>query len=301
MCKWGVRRQGGIGARETVLIGKLRITPTRRATSLIVALALAICLVISAAATTHGAADCQFVLGFKTLRNLIGHDLVGVCLENEHHNTTGDSVQHTTGGLLVWRKADNWTAFTDGYRTWINGPNGLEQRLNTERFPWELDFETFAKPTPTPMVTETVIALTLPTDRPWRPDDPPTVETPMSGRDFLAFYQSFSNAELIRSYLKELGLDQDSIWASVIVRSYTPLLSFARWTAEKHIERGGTIPDMWWFLYAHYHTRDFSGVRHAVWPKLTRTERLEWIEREICSSRPELRTKEECNQWHGTE
>ena len=84
--------------------------------------------------TSVAAADCQFVLGFKTLRDLIGHDNVGECLENEHHNATGDSVQQTTGGLLVWRKADNWTAFTDGYRTWINGPNGLVQRLNTERF-----------------------------------------------------------------------------------------------------------------------------------------------------------------------
>jgi len=26
--------------------------------------------------------------------------------------------------VLVWRKADNRTAFTDGYRTWINGPRG---------------------------------------------------------------------------------------------------------------------------------------------------------------------------------
>jgi hypothetical protein len=40
---------------------------------------------------------------------------------------------------MVWRKADSWTAFTDGYRTWINGPFGLQQRLNTQRFPWESD------------------------------------------------------------------------------------------------------------------------------------------------------------------
>ena len=85
------------------------------------------------------AADCQFVLGFKTIRDFIGHGIVGECLENEHYNDMGDSVQHTTGGLLVWRKADNWTAFTDGHRTWINGPNGLQLRLNTERFAWEAD------------------------------------------------------------------------------------------------------------------------------------------------------------------
>ena len=66
--------------------------------------------------TTVAAADCQFILGFATLRDLIGHDVVGECLENEHHGENGDSLQQTTGGLMVWRKADNWTAFTDGYR-----------------------------------------------------------------------------------------------------------------------------------------------------------------------------------------
>ncbi len=103
--------------------------------------------------TSVAAAECQFVLGFKTLRDLIGHEIVGECLENEHHGANGDALQQTTGGLLVWRKADNWTAFTDGYRTWINGPNGLVQRLNTERFEWEADYAPgggIATPTPTP-------------------------------------------------------------------------------------------------------------------------------------------------------
>ena len=126
-------------------------------------------------------------------------------------------------------------------------------------------------------------------------------KTVFSGRDFVALYQSTSNAELIRSYLTEVGLDQSSVWTNSIVRSYTPLLSFARWTSEKLIERGGEIPDMWWFLYAHFHTRDFTNVRLAVWPELTRLERLEWIEREVCLTRPELRTKQECDQLHGSE
>ena len=86
------------------------------------------------------AVECEFVLGFKTLRDLIGHDIVGECLENERYAANGNSEQHTTGGLLVWRKADNQTVFTDGYHTWINGPNGLVQRLNTERFAWEADY-----------------------------------------------------------------------------------------------------------------------------------------------------------------
>ena len=103
--------------------------------------------------TSVAAAECQLVLGFKTLRDLIGHEIVGECLENEHHGANGDALQQTTGGLLVWRKADNWTAFTDGYRTWINGPNGLVQRLNTQRFEWEADYAPgggIATPTPAP-------------------------------------------------------------------------------------------------------------------------------------------------------
>ena len=93
-------------------------------------------------ATPVSAAECQFVLGFATLRDMIGHDIVGECLEKEHYNSIGDSNQQTTGGLMAWRKADNWTAFTDGHRTWINGPNGLVTRLNHERFPWEAQPET---------------------------------------------------------------------------------------------------------------------------------------------------------------
>ncbi len=117
------------------------------------------------------------MLGFKILRDLIGHDVVGECLENERYNATGDSVQQTTGGLLVWRKADNWTAFTDGYRTWLNGPNGLEQRLNTERFPWEPDYAPgggVATPTPTPVPPPT------PTPAPLRtPKPPPPTPAPV--------------------------------------------------------------------------------------------------------------------------
>ena len=82
-------------------------------------------------------ATCSFVLGFATLHSMIPTQ-VGTCLENVQYNpANGDALQHTTGGLLVWRKADNWTAFTDGYRTWINGPYGLQERLNSQAFEWE--------------------------------------------------------------------------------------------------------------------------------------------------------------------
>jgi hypothetical protein len=85
------------------------------------------------------ASSCQLVLGFDTLASMIP-SVVGSCLVDEHYNPqNGDGLQETSGGLLVWRKADNWTAFTDGYYTWINGPFGVEERLNAQRFLWEQD------------------------------------------------------------------------------------------------------------------------------------------------------------------
>lgn len=93
----------------------------------------------------------KFVLGFKSLADLIP-EIIGEPLEDEYHAANGDGLQRTTNGLMVWRKADNWTAFTDGYRTWINGPQGLQVRLNTERFDWEL-------PTPKPVLVRDIIPL----------------------------------------------------------------------------------------------------------------------------------------------
>ena len=93
-------------------------------------------------ALTAGSAIAQskfeFKLGFKELADQIP-DIVGEPLEDQHHNIdNGDALQMTTKGLMVWRKADNWTAFTNGHRTWINGPFGIEERGNDERFKWEL-------------------------------------------------------------------------------------------------------------------------------------------------------------------
>lgn len=79
---------------------------------------------------------CWFKFDLRLLRSEIP-DVVGDCVENEQTSDAGDTIQHTTGGLLVWRKRDRLTAFTDGNRTWAVGPNGLEVRRNDERFPWE--------------------------------------------------------------------------------------------------------------------------------------------------------------------
>ncbi len=85
---------------------------------------------------TAAGSSCAYVLGFRTLHDALP-GAIGGCLDNQAFAANGDALQHATGGLLVWRKTDNWTAFTDGYRTWVNGPFGLQQRLNTDRFSWE--------------------------------------------------------------------------------------------------------------------------------------------------------------------
>ena len=177
---------------------------------LVLLLTLALFLLLP---TSVAAAECQFVLGFKTLRDLIGHEIVGECLENEHHGANGDGLQQTTGGLLVWRKADNWTAFTDGYRTWINGPNGLVQRLNTERFAWEADYApgggiATPTPTPTPRATATPIPQPEPT-----PTAVPT--TKLERRTAFIKFQ-ISNLRWVRNgltnHLEEFAFDLLQKW-----------------------------------------------------------------------------------------
>jgi hypothetical protein len=92
---------------------------------------------VSTASVARAQQGCGFILGFFTLHNLIP-DQVGQCITDETHNPeNGDGLQPTTGGLLVWRKSDNWTAFTDGNQSWVNGPFGLQNRFNSQRFFWE--------------------------------------------------------------------------------------------------------------------------------------------------------------------
>ena len=96
-------------------------------------------MLAAAAPVAHAqTAGCQFVLGFQSLHDVAAGD-VGDCSENQAFTANGDAQQRTTKGLMAWRKADNWTAFTNGYKTWINGPDGLVSRLNAERFPFEHD------------------------------------------------------------------------------------------------------------------------------------------------------------------
>ncbi|MFN8473760.1 MAG: serine protease [Anaerolineae bacterium] len=94
-------------------------------------------MVVGAPAHAQG---CQYQLGFAAIYNQIP-DIVGPCKTNETYDPQGNSNQMTANGMMQWRKADNFTAFTDGYRSWVNGPCGLEMRLNTQRFPWEANPE----------------------------------------------------------------------------------------------------------------------------------------------------------------
>ena len=108
----------------------------RRGVQIAAGLACLLALVAPAAANAQAAA-CQFRLGFAALHDQIPA-VFGACAGDEQHNgENGDALQQTGNGLLVWRKADNWTAFTNGYQTWINGPLGIQQRLNAQRFWWE--------------------------------------------------------------------------------------------------------------------------------------------------------------------
>src|SRR5262249_3890159 len=59
------------------------------------------------------------------------------CTSRRVFAANGDVLQFSSNGMLVRRKSDNWSAFTDGNSTWIDGPRGLVSRSNADRFSWE--------------------------------------------------------------------------------------------------------------------------------------------------------------------
>ena len=106
----------------------------------VAAIAAFVVMAIATLGARRASADvmgCQYVLGFEALQGMIP-DAVGNCVDNEQHDPSdGITRQTTAGGVLLWDKTTNWTGFTDGYRTWVNGPTGLQERLSIERFDWE--------------------------------------------------------------------------------------------------------------------------------------------------------------------
>jgi hypothetical protein len=115
--------------------------------SSILALGAVLLFVLPVPATAqHASVGCQFIRGFKHLHDL-APDTVGACTSTRLFAANGDILQHTTNGLMVRRNADNWTAFTDGSTTYIDGPRGLVSRPNANRFRWEHDQDV---PSPVP-------------------------------------------------------------------------------------------------------------------------------------------------------
>jgi len=83
------------------------------------------------------AQSCEFALGFNRLHSAVPA-VIGDCTGNAVYNpVTGDALQPTANGLLVWRKSSNLLSFTNGVQTWISGPFGIEIRFNGQRFWWE--------------------------------------------------------------------------------------------------------------------------------------------------------------------
>jgi hypothetical protein len=82
-------------------------------------------------AVTATAAYCQpgqqpaFAMGAADLKQQLG-DTVGAPLECEHPvSGTGDTIQQTTTGLVMYRAATNTVMFTDGWRHWALTPRGM--------------------------------------------------------------------------------------------------------------------------------------------------------------------------------
>jgi acetolactate decarboxylase len=78
----------------------------------------------------------QYQNGFAALASQIP-SIVGEPLENEHPVEANTIVQHTSGGLMVWNGSDNSARFTDGQYTWVDGAQGVQRRLNSDRLAWE--------------------------------------------------------------------------------------------------------------------------------------------------------------------
>lgn len=97
-------------------------------------------ILVAGSVEVSGQVPCAVVGGFATLRDLVGPQTAGDCVEDERLNAENGNVeQHTSGGLLLRRDGSTITAFTDGVTTWLNGPNGLESRPNGNQFSWEVD------------------------------------------------------------------------------------------------------------------------------------------------------------------
>lgn len=108
---------------------------------------------------TRAAPNCTLQLGFASLAEQLG-PRVGACVEPAQYDADGDAHQRTTTGAFLWRKADNWTAFTDGWQTWAAGPGGVAPvenaaRLDPTASPFAVDLD-HAAPAAVPGALQTL-------------------------------------------------------------------------------------------------------------------------------------------------
>jgi hypothetical protein len=96
------------------------------------------CLALAPPAAAQSASQCTLLDTFRSLHDAAPSE-VGECRGGQIDEDNGDASQATNKGLLLWRKADNWTVFIGPSRTLILGPEGPTRRANTERFAWELN------------------------------------------------------------------------------------------------------------------------------------------------------------------
>jgi hypothetical protein len=168
----GISRDATFGGKKNLM--RLRLP---RWTAVTAATALTLATMLPQGAAAQVGPTCAFQNGFASLDGVLGQDIIGNCRDNEHFNPlNGNIEQVTNNGLLFWRKCDNTTAFTNGYVTWLNGPNGLQNRLAAGPL---LDWEPIDSTAPPclaapPVVTQTVTAVAAQTPTP----PPPPIQPP---------------------------------------------------------------------------------------------------------------------------
>ncbi len=101
------------------------------------ALAVAPILWVAALQEPTASAACVLVPQAAGLERGLERRTIGACTSAPATAPNGDVVQPTTTGLIVVRVRDGHAAFTDGVRTWVDGPSGIQRRMNGDRFDWE--------------------------------------------------------------------------------------------------------------------------------------------------------------------
>ncbi len=94
------------------------------------------------------------------------------------------------------------TAFIDGYMTWINGPYGIQQRLDTDRFPWENDDRSTSQVAPPAVAPLTPVSAPAPAPQPTPAPKAPPAPTPAPAEGPMVF----SNPNIYHAKSPEYGM-----------------------------------------------------------------------------------------------